>query len=448
LFRALAFGATCVLLGLQWVATSRAFGAYVEHLSAIYENSLPSIEEGSAIVDDIIDLRRDLRRLEADRASPAEWRECEAEARVRLADARRQMETDETTSLTWPGERALQRERRATLERLEVDVRALFQASGAEARLEALAELRGSIDVAARAANSLVRFNAHNAALTARSVYAAEESAVSSTRIMTITFLVLAAVFWVVWERHTGRLEREREETLAELDAFAGRIAHDLRGPLASIALGMEMIRREGGERLDARTLGSIDRVATAVAGMTGLIEGLLAFARAGGSPDPGAASEVEPSVRRVTSTLEPRVDAARARLVLEVEPGLHVRAQKGVLESILENLASNALLHMGDSPERTIVVRANTVDDGATVVLEVADTGPGIPDDVQKRLFRPFQRGTTSVPGHGLGLATVKRLAEGHGGRVELVSHVGAGSTFRVFLPAASPRAVRPSGA
>jgi signal transduction histidine kinase len=70
-------------------------------------------------------------------------------------------------------------------------------------------------------------------------------------------------------------------------------------------------------------------------------------------------------------------------------------------------------------------------------VAIEVHDTGPGIRPEMLERLFRPFQRGTDRPGGFGLGLATVKRLAEAHGGSVAVASEVGRGSVFTVRLPA-----------
>ena len=102
-------------------------------------------------------------------------------------------------------------------------------------------------------------------------------------------------------------------------------------------------------------------------------------------------------------------------------------RCSAGVLTSIAQNLVRNAIKYMGDPSIRRIFVRATRV--GSSVRIEVQDTGPGIPVDLQKVVFEAFVRGPHEViGGTGLGLATVKRLVESHGGYVGLQSTVGVG--------------------
>jgi signal transduction histidine kinase len=94
-----------------------------------------------------------------------------------------------------------------------------------------------------------------------------------------------------------------------------------------------------------------------------------------------------------------------------------------------------NAIKYMGARPTRKIVVRASPA--GHFARLEVEDTGPGIPAEIKATLFEPFVRGPhEDVNGTGLGLATVKRLVESHGGRVGVESTLGAGTLFWVELP------------
>jgi signal transduction histidine kinase len=101
-------------------------------------------------------------------------------------------------------------------------------------------------------------------------------------------------------------------------------------------------------------------------------------------------------------------------------------------------NLVRNAIKYMGDSATRRIVVRVR--EEGERVRTEVADTGPGIPPETRASLFELYFRGRheRGKEGLGLGLATVKRLAEAHGGSVGVSSEVGRGSTFHFLLPRA----------
>jgi signal transduction histidine kinase len=106
-----------------------------------------------------------------------------------------------------------------------------------------------------------------------------------------------------------------------------------------------------------------------------------------------------------------------------------------GVVISIVQNLVRNAINYMGARATRRIVVRTSAAGDVAR--LEVEDTGPGIPPEIQTTVFEPFVRGPHErEKGTGLGLATVKPLVESHGGRIGMKSQVGAGSLFWVELP------------
>jgi two-component system sensor histidine kinase KdpD len=100
-------------------------------------------------------------------------------------------------------------------------------------------------------------------------------------------------------------------------------------------------------------------------------------------------------------------------------------------------NLLTNAIRHSPE--ERTVLVRADTVD--SEVVFDVTDQGPGIPKDLQARIFEPFERfDPHSGLGTGLGLPVSRRLAEVLGGRLTVESSVGGGATFRLTLPRLPP--------
>lgn len=120
----------------------------------------------------------------------------------------------------------------------------------------------------------------------------------------------------------------------------------------------------------------------------------------------------------------------------VEALPPATVQCSEGVLTSLVANVVRNALKYMGDAEVRCVTLSAS--DAGACWRVAVADTGPGIPDAKRNILFEPYVRGSSAEPGIGLGLATVKRLAEAHGGRVGVDSHPGDGATFWFELPKA----------
>ena len=115
----------------------------------------------------------------------------------------------------------------------------------------------------------------------------------------------------------------------------------------------------------------------------------------------------------------------------------MNVACSGAVLTSILQNLVRNAIRYMGEPQTRRVSVRAKLLN--GRLRLEVEDSGPGIPADLHTTIFEPFARGPHQTDeGVGLGLATVKRLTEAHGGTVGLQSRVGVGTIFCVELPLA----------
>src|SRR5262249_18348064 len=117
---------------------------------------------------------------------------------------------------------------------------------------------------------------------------------------------------------------------------------------------------------------------------------------------------------------------------------GRSVSCAEGIFTSILSNLVQNAIRHTSKAePERLVEVRA--VDAGPDVRVEVADTGPGVRPEDAEAIFQPQVSRSHGGSGLGLGLATVKRLAEAHGGHVGVTSEAGRGALFWVTLPAAA---------
>ena len=126
----------------------------------------------------------------------------------------------------------------------------------------------------------------------------------------------------------------------------------------------------------------------------------------------------------------------APASLRLEVPDGMPlVLADPGLLERVLANLFSNALHH--SPPTRPPALQARRVD--GTVVLEVIDHGPGVPDELKTQIFEPFQRFDNRKVGVGLGLAVAKGFTEAMGGGIVAADTPGGGLTVRITLPVAS---------
>jgi signal transduction histidine kinase len=221
----------------------------------------------------------------------------------------------------------------------------------------------------------------------------------------------------------------------AELEAFSGRVAHDVLSPLmtVSLAVGLAAQRLSGpGDEMLHTALG---RAGSALQRVRQMVSDLLEFARTAALPAPGVRTEVAPLVETLVDDLQPLAAEAGVELALTSASRRSVPCAAGILSSILSNLIQNAIRYTGTELDRHVQVRA--VDAGPEVLFEVEDTGPGIPAEDRERVFEPFVRRSEVGVGLGLGLATVKRLAESHGGHVGMRSAEGHGSLFWVTLPA-----------
>ncbi|MBS2027167.1 MAG: HAMP domain-containing histidine kinase [Deltaproteobacteria bacterium] len=247
--------------------------------------------------------------------------------------------------------------------------------------------------------------------------------------------LVAAVLVWRTIRFYLETLESQQRLLGAraeELEAFAGRVAHDILNPLNAVGLSLDLMER-GLPKEDAvrRGRASLKRTHR-------IVEALLTFARAGARSEPGAICELQPVLEGVAADA---ADLAREREVtveLEAPPGVWVACLPGVLASIAGNLVTNAVKYMPDGTTqdgRSVRIRASVERD--RVRVEVVDNGNGIPKPLQSTIFEPYVRGTdVQKPGIGLGLATAKRLCEAHGGRIGLSSEPGRGSTFWFELP------------
>jgi signal transduction histidine kinase len=219
-------------------------------------------------------------------------------------------------------------------------------------------------------------------------------------------------------------------DRVAELDRFAGRVAHDILGPVGAIGFSLQRLAHTGG----ADQAPQIARAGRALHRVQELVEALLAFARSGARPQPDATCEVSAILSSLAADCEDLATASTVALVIEPYEPLRLACSAGVATSILENLVRNAIKYVGDSPVKRVTVRVKR--EGNMARIDVEDTGPGIPTPLQRDIFEPFVRASDDGVGMGLGLATVKRLVERHGGGIRLRSQLGAGSTFSVDLP------------
>ncbi len=314
------------------------------------------------------------------------------------------------------------------------------------ARSEYLTLLR---PIAARlisAAMDDIEFNAQNGAAMASRIKQVRQQAFVvgiAVDLMCVALAILASLIVAHQVRRHAHLltthARLLENRAGELESFADRVAHDVKSPIGSAQLRMELVLRQAST--DARTRHLVDDAMRSLRRAAHIVDGLFQFARAGASPDPTASTDVAQVVEEVVASLAG--DAERAGVELRCELGAcAVGCTAGVLASVVSNLVENAIKYGTGAPPCRIDVRASMRAD--CVRIEVDDHGPGIPPDVVGRVFEPYVRAPSrdDKPGLGLGLATVKRLVEGHQGRVGVDTAPGRGSIFWFELPAARPPA------
>ncbi len=222
--------------------------------------------------------------------------------------------------------------------------------------------------------------------------------------------------------------ERRLVDDLRELDRrkaeFTAAVSHDFRSPLTSVRGYAELLRQHAipdDVALDAIERGA-DRLLHLVDDLTGYATELDLE-----TVDLGELARASVDLARPTAS------AGDVRIDVDVRR-TPVLADAHRLAQVLDNLIGNAVKY---SPRGEVRVRVRPGENAG--VLEVADTGVGIPDGELPRLFDRFFRASTSAAfaGTGIGLATVKGIVEAHGGTIDVTSRVGAGSTFRVELPA-----------
>lgn len=220
----------------------------------------------------------------------------------------------------------------------------------------------------------------------------------------------------------------------ASKDLMLTTVAHDLRGPLSTIAAMGRTLEQRGDllpptdrHDLAGRIADRAERLATLV---TDLLD--LDRLRRGVSTVVRGEARIDRLVRGIVAD---RDDATPHRVEVVADPvSAFVDVPK--TERIVANLLGNALKH---TPEGTPVwVRVARADGGVELVVE--DAGPGIPEADRERVFDPFERGVAGGEGFGVGLALVRRFAEAQGGRVTVGDRDGGGASFRVWLPDVAP--------
>src|SRR5436190_1772593 len=241
------------------------------------------------------------------------------------------------------------------------------------------------------------------------------------------------------------RLLAEQNERLRELDKlkdeFVSLVSHELRTPLTSIRGYVELLLSEELNDDQRRFLGIVDRNSER---LLELVSDLLFLAQieAGKLAIDVGSLDLKKVIEECIETSSAVADSRGVKLEATIERLPKIEGDRVRLHQVLDNLLSNALKFTPSGGR----VEVRLMRAGEAAVLEVADTGFGIPEEEQARLFERFFRSSSAtenaIPGTGLGLTITKAIVERHGGRIEIESAENAGTTARVRLPLPSSAA------
>lgn len=236
-------------------------------------------------------------------------------------------------------------------------------------------------------------------------------------------------------EMARAALERIRFERFR--DRFVLSVSHELRTPLTTIRAFAEMLNDGDAGKINARQRRYVDRISRGAERLQGIAENLLTLSRL----SLGAVSierneiEIEPFIQDTALNLMPLANEKDIEILVQVQDNLPLIVTDDTrLQQALSNLLDNAIKF--SPPEAKIILSARQ--EGQSIRFSVQDHGPGIAPAEQKKIFQEFYRITndcpkSQVPGSGLGLSIVSRLADLLGARIELESTPGAGSTFTI---------------
>ncbi len=232
-----------------------------------------------------------------------------------------------------------------------------------------------------------------------------------------------------------ARTEALSNERLAAIGKMAAHVTHEIRNPLSSIGLNVELLEEELGASPNADAKNLLTAISRELGRLEQLSEEYLRVARL---PSPRMeAEDVGALVNDVVSFTNKEMERAgstvKVAIAQKLPPALFDEAQ---LRQALLNLLRNAREAMPEGGTIDLGVRA----EGMSVVVTVDDRGSGISEEVRARIFDPFF--STKGEGTGLGLAITRQIVEAHGGTISCAPRDGGGTTFRIALPIAPARA------
>ena len=236
-------------------------------------------------------------------------------------------------------------------------------------------------------------------------------------------------------ELERRRVEQQlfESEKLAAVGRLAASIAHEVNNPLEAIKNALYLMQSDSGENKNGRFL-EIARKETER--VSHIIRQMLGFARQPGEVD---WVDVNQLLEETLVLLEKKLKQSKIRVVRELDENLpRIRARSDQLRQVFLNLIINAQQAIQGEGEIRVTTSPYEQAIQPSIVIQMSDTGVGISDDDQARIFEPFF--STGKKGTGLGLWVTQDIVRQHGGRIDVISNVGKGTVFSIILQVESP--------
>jgi two-component system, LuxR family, sensor kinase FixL len=235
-------------------------------------------------------------------------------------------------------------------------------------------------------------------------------------------------------ERRLEELQSEliHVSRLSEMSQMGSTLAHELNQPLTAITNYVETGRRWIELQNPAKAIENLEKAARQTSRAGEIIQGLRQFTEKGHTerrPEP-----INQVVEEASALALIGAKQLGIRTEFELAPGTPLATiDKVQIQQVLVNLIRNSIEAMAEAERRVLTIRI-ALTNAALVEISVADTGPGIPEDIMAKLFRPFM--TTKPKGMGIGLSISRSIVQAHGGELRAERNADGGATFRVTLP------------